>query len=857
MRACIRRGEESNRVRRRVLIPLVSLVLLVVTASPSVAAPNEGGEAVQFDSRLLKGQATDTDLSAFRTGNPVEPGVYTLDLFVNDEWQGEKHLRFNAQPDSNRAAPCFERDEMIAFGVDPTRLSSAQADKDAACRTVMAWLPDAAARYDAGELRYDITVAQADLADTVRGAVPRSSWSRGITAGLLQYDLDLTHRRVDALGTNENGYLSLMAGFNIGGWQFRSDQIVQWRSSQGFDNDRIRTFVQRPLPAIRSQLTLGENFTDGRVFDAFGYRGFEINSDRRMLPRSRRGYAPVVRGQASTNARVEIRQNGQLIYQTTVSPGPFAIRDLYPAGYGGDLNVTVIEANGQTSRFSVPYANVPGLLRAGAWRYSVVGGQFRENGADDPFVLQTTVRHGFSNLLTGYGGINVTEGYAAGQIGVALNTRLGAFALDATHARTEFDDHPTQSGQSYELTYSRSLGRYGTSLSLVAYRYSTQGYYELGRALRLREQDTEDFSPFFRGRQRNRGQVNVSQQLGRQWGSFYLTGSIQDYWNRPDTTTSYQAGYRNRFHRLTYGLSLENRRFVERADETRVVLNVSLPLDNVGDNTVTASAATDFDNDGYAGSRLGLNSVVGEQRRLSWDASINDRAGFGPAGNANAAYRSGVSTLSTGISVSDRSRQVSVGARGSMVAHADGLTLSPQQGDNMVLVHAEGAEGADIVNTVGARINGRGYGLVAFATPYQTNRIRLDPSSAGDDVALETTSKQIVPWAGAVTRLDFSTIVGDPVLVHLAPADGNRIPLGASVRDPSSGDQIGLVGQGNQVYFRSQAHQGRLEVSWGKNRAKRCLFKYQYPATQQQAGAIHRLNAPCVSAAQAKQVSLE
>ena len=482
MRACIPHCDKSDRVRWRTAaaVALAPLIVPALAMSPSEAAPADAGESVHFDSQLLKGQATQTDLSAYRRGNPVEPGFYTLDLYVNDAWQGEKHLRFNAQPDSNRAAPCFKRDDMIAFGVDPTRVSTASADKDSACRTITAWLPDATARYDAGKLRYDITVAQADLADTVRGAVPRSSWSRGITAGLLQYDLDLFHRRVDALGTDENGYLSLMAGFNIGGWQFRSDQIVQWRSSDGFDNDRIRTFVQRPLPAIRSELTLGENFTDGRVFDAFGYRGFEINSDRRMLPRSQRGYAPVVRGQASTNARVEIRQNGQLIYQTTVSPGPFAIRDLYPAGYGGDLNVTVIEANGQTSRFSVPYANVPGLLRAGAWRYSVVGGQFRENGADDPFVLQTTLRHGFSNLLTGYGGINVTEGYAAGQIGVALNTRLGAFALDATHARTEFDHHPTQSGQSYEVTYSRSLGRLGTSLSLVAYRYSTQGYYELG-----------------------------------------------------------------------------------------------------------------------------------------------------------------------------------------------------------------------------------------------------------------------------------------------------------------------------------------------------------------------------------------
>lgn len=48
-------------------------------------------------------------------------------------------------------------------------------------------------------------------------------------------------------------------------------------------------------------------------------------------------------------------QNGHEIYQTTVAPGPFEINDLYPTSYSGDLDVTVTEANGAVSRFSVPF----------------------------------------------------------------------------------------------------------------------------------------------------------------------------------------------------------------------------------------------------------------------------------------------------------------------------------------------------------------------------------------------------------------------------------------------------------------------------------------------------------------------
>ena len=51
-------------------------------------------------------------------------------------------------------------------------------------------------------------------------------------------------------------------------------------------------------------------------------------------------------GKPVAGARIEVRQNQQLIYSSTVSPGSFVIDDLYPTGYGGDLEVLVIEADG-------------------------------------------------------------------------------------------------------------------------------------------------------------------------------------------------------------------------------------------------------------------------------------------------------------------------------------------------------------------------------------------------------------------------------------------------------------------------------------------------------------------------------
>src|SRR5699024_425268 len=203
-------------------------------------------------------------------------------------------------------------------------------------------------------------------------------------------------------------------------------------------------------------LTLGDSYTDGAVFDSFALRGVQLATDDRMLPQSRRGYAPVIRGTADTNAKVTIRQNGVELTETTVAPGPFVIDDLYPTGYGGDIDVTVTEADGRQHRFSVPYASVAQLQRAGITRFGVAVGRMRNaTWGDNPRVAQGTIQHGFSNLFTGYAGVQASDGYAAALIGGALNTRAGAFALDLTQAGVNLPGHRAQTGQSVRLTWSK------------------------------------------------------------------------------------------------------------------------------------------------------------------------------------------------------------------------------------------------------------------------------------------------------------------------------------------------------------------------------------------------------------------
>ena len=116
------------------------------------------------------------------------------------------------------------------------------------------------------------------------------------------------------------------------------------------------------------------------MFDAVGLRGIALKTDDNMLPASLSGYAPEVRGIARSNATVTVRQNGNVIYQTSVPPGAFVLKDLYPTSSGGDLAVTIQESDGSQTQYTLPFASVPNLVRNGQVKYALGAGKYRPAG---------------------------------------------------------------------------------------------------------------------------------------------------------------------------------------------------------------------------------------------------------------------------------------------------------------------------------------------------------------------------------------------------------------------------------------------------------------------------------------------
>src|SRR5690606_29776713 len=175
------------------------------------------------------------------------------------------------------------------------------------------YIPFAAATFNFNTLTLSLSMPQAAIIRSSSGYIDPSRWDDGVAVLFTDYAFSGTQRE-DNNHRTTNQYLNLRNGANPGGWRVRN--YPTWTHTQDSNAwETINSWVQHDIKFLKSQFTAGQNNTRGDVFDSLQYRGVNIASDEEMLPYSQRGYAPTIRGIASSNAEVSVRQNGYLIYQ--------------------------------------------------------------------------------------------------------------------------------------------------------------------------------------------------------------------------------------------------------------------------------------------------------------------------------------------------------------------------------------------------------------------------------------------------------------------------------------------------------------------------------------------------------------
>lgn len=843
-------------MRREIKPYSISIVMTALISLPLAKASH--AEQV-FNPAFLSDDLSNTqisDLTRFEQTTHQLPGVYRVDIYVNDQYIFTRDINFVEKSeiqDTTGLFPCFDIKTLQGFGVNTAQYEKLNSVSQQ-CIDFISIIEGANSQFQFDKQKLLISLPQASLLNQVRGYIPPDQWDVGINGLFTNYDISgYNNSKTDS----NSLFLRLDNGINLGSWQFRHTSSFNYSSQNGKSTnqwDDLNTYLRKTIIPLKSDLLIGDSSTNSEIFDSFGFRGVNLSSSDAMYPDSQQGYAPSIRGVAKTNAKVVIKQNGYTIHQINVAPGPFLIEDLNSTALSGDLMVTIEENDGSIQSYKVPYSSLPILQREGHTKYSIILGEYRSglDSQDNPFVVQVTAIHGLNNGVSIYAGTQLSEKYTSVLLGLGANLGgLGAISFDVTHADSELADDSSSSGQSMRFLYSKTLSSSGTTFQLLGYRYSTKGFYTLNdvaynnmSGYQISETqdgshiDTPIITDYYNlyNAKKGRFEANISHSLGK-YGSLFISGNQQTYWNTDQKDEWIQGGYSNSWKALNYSLSVSHNRSSEmNQSDTMYSMNLSFPLDklwpkaNFQENPIQNAYATFSTTQTSSGNSTlaGLSGTLLKDRNLSYSISQGDVSDQGNIGSMSLNYNGSYGSIGAGYSYDQNSNQFTYNASGGILAHRDGVTFGQPLGETSVLVKAPDAKGVNIENYTGVKTDWRGYAIVPYASEYRANRIALNSNTFDNNLEINNNVENVVPIKGAIVRASFDTSIGLRALITLSH-DGKFVPYASSVIETSSSARS-MVADDGRTYLTGLPPKGTLEVTWGENAEEKCIAAYDTSA---------------------------
>ncbi|HGM7153816.1 TPA: outer membrane usher protein [Serratia marcescens] len=799
--------------RFHILSVSVALALGFAGGMPAAQA-----EEIQFNTDVLDvNDRKNIDLSQFARGGFIMPGSYSMVVRLNKSDLPEQPVPFYAPDDDpNGSRACLAPVLVEQLGLRDEMRDKLRWWHQSECLDE-ASLPGMEARGDLATSALYLSIPQAYLDYVSEDWDPPARWDEGIPGVLLDYNLNAqTQRQLQyggqSYGLSGNG----TAGANLGAWRLRADWQANVHHQTGSGQptekrlDWSRYYAYRALPALRSKLTVGEDYLDSGLFDSFRFGGMSLRSDDTMLPPNLRGYAPEVVGVAKSNAKVTISQQGRVLYETQVAAGPFRIQDLNDA-VSGDLDVKVEEQDGSVQAFKMSTASIPYLTRPGSLRYKLAAGKpsdfdHRYRG---PLFGTGEFSWGVSNGWSLYGGALLGGDYNALALGIGRDLMLlGALSFDVTQSRATLPyDGETLSGGSYRLSYSKTFDELDSQVTFAGYRFSEQNFMSMSEFL-----DAREYGRRF-GNSKEMYTITYNQQLRDLGLSAYLNYSHQTYWDRP-ANDRYSLTLSRYFDlgsmkNLSLSLSAYRNRYNELNDDG-AYLSLSVPWGNGA--TLSYNTTVNRDDNSH---RVGYYDRLDERSNYQFSAG-GSRSGASLSGyytrdgdlarmTANASYQQ------------DRYSAVGLSAQGGMTLTAEGGALhrSSMAGGTRLLLDTEGVAGVPVRGYGSAVATNRwGKAVVTDVNSYYRNKASIDLDKLGDNAEATKSVVQATLTEGAIGYRKFAVIAGEKAMAVIKLADGSEPPFGATVLNARK-QETGIVNDGGSVYLSGINAGERMTVHWG------------------------------------------
>ncbi|EKS6740494.1 outer membrane usher protein [Enterobacter ludwigii] len=796
-------------------LQLLGLCISLALGTPS-ARVHAGGD-IAFNTDILDvSDRENIDLSQFSRGGYIMPGVYDMTVYINKNELPAEGIPFHALPDdSNGSRACISPALTAQLGLkENVKKNLSWWHKDDCLDE--ASIPGMEVKGDLATSALYLSIPQAFLEYTDENWDPPSRWDEGISGVLFDYNLNARTQQQAKSGAGSNSLSGNgTAGANLGAWRLRADWQGHFEQLTGSGHsaaqrlDWSRYYAYRAVPALRSKLTLGENYLDSGMFDSFRFTGTSLVSDDSMLPPNLRGYAPEVVGVAKSNARVVISQQGRVLYETTVAAGPFRIQDINDA-VSGELNVRVEEQDGSVQEFALNTASIPYLTRPGSVRYKLAAGQPSDwqHRARGPLFGTGELSWGVSNGWSLYGGGLFGGDYNALSLGMGRDLlALGALSFDATQSRARLpQEQRTLSGGSYRVSYSKNFDEYDSQVTFAGYRFSERNFMSMSEFLDAKYYDNRS------GGGKEMYTITFNKHF-RDWGmSTYLNYSHETFWDRPASDR--------------YNLTLS------RYFDAGSLRNVSLSL---------SAFRNQYNGINDDGGYLSLSLPWGNRATVSYNATVQNSevthgASFYDRVDEHSNYQLSAGSSRSGVSLSGYYNRQGDTAR--MSANASyqegrysaaginlegGMTLTPQGG----ALHRTGMPGGTrmLIDTHGvAGVPVRGYGsttdtnawgkaVIADVNSYYRNSASIDLNKLGNNAEATKSVVQATLTEGAIGYRQFDVIAGEKAMAVIRMADGGQPPFGATVVNLRQ-QETGIINDGGSVYLSGINAGETMTVQW-------------------------------------------
>ncbi|EFB73774.1 fimbria/pilus outer membrane usher protein [Providencia rustigianii] len=770
----------------------------------------------------VENQVTDVStLDYFSYPQGQLPGTYQLDIFINNHKIDNDKIEIFYDKNTTKLIPKITKKQLIKWGIKSsvsTSFESLSLDED--IHPIENVIVGANIYYDFFLNQLHLSIPQVGINSVFRGYVDPVEWDDGINTLFTNYSLRYS-QYWGKTNKSQNIFLGLHSGINFGAWRARNQSHYSYGGNNANLNS-LQTFIERDIRTLNSHFTMGEITTDNGVMEVFPYLGMQLMSEESMLAQSQRGFAPIIKGIAQTNAHITVTQNNQLIYQTDVPAGEFVINDLYSMANSGDLNISIEEMSGTTRNYTQPFSALPIMQRAGTLKYSIDMGKYQgEQGVRFPYFAKLIGTYGLPNHLAHYGhpsvlgGVLISQDYQSYILGGGLNLgRLGAVSTDFTYSSSEFINKVKIAGRVYRVQYAKYLQNSGTGINLSLLHYASANYVNF----------VDSNSRFREGRGRKqRLQAVMTQSVGYT-GYLSLNGFQQSYWGHDGVDNSITANFSSQYQGMNLSVSYSYTQQYDQQDNDGILaFNLNMPF-SWKKQHYWGNASYQTSRHGDPSSVLSINGIAFDDDQLHYDLSQrynhnNQQVGYG----LRTHYLSSKGEYGLGVDYSSDHRSINGTVSGGLLLHSGGLTASRNFYDSAVLVNAPNIPNLKITNVPSLYTNTHGYALIPMASRYERNNVSIDASTLAGNYDIPINTKTVVPTQGAIVLADFEVKRGGRILLKLK-TKGNQVALGSQVNALVSEQVVatGMVANDGEVYLSGVPEQSVIQAIWGVGTENQC-----------------------------------